>query len=347
MFSFVLKRFLAIFCSFGTLIAFDLSIVVVQAQETSTTEFNLSFPNQKNNNTNNNASIDSTTSPVRSLVSQAADQTLPETKTAKIISILSLNARLTQDGQDIPSGLIWRVYSPLMGQNNKLPLIANSQGGSTNFNLEPGNYIIHVSYGLAVDMRNITIENGVNMSQTFVLDAGGVLLNAKIPEGKINEKQVSFNIYSDDSENDETALIIANVKAGALLRIKAGTYHVVSNYGSANATVRTDIQVNAGKVSEVTLQHHAAQITLKLVRQKGGEALADTSWSITNGSGDIVRETVGAYASLILAEGDYVAIAKNKEQIFQKEFIVTSGHDEQVEVITDSQNNSPVDSSLD
>ncbi|OLY47203.1 hypothetical protein [Bartonella apis] len=260
---------------------------------------------------------------------------------------LTLNARLTDKGSDISRGLIWRIYEPIYGVDNKLPLVTSAEGGSAHFSLDPGSYIVHVSFGHASVMRRITVRAEQKLSETLVLDAGGLKLNATMPEGKINPQYLRFSIYSDDSENDDTALILSDVKAGEVIRLKTGTYHIVSNYGSANAISRSDIRVDAGKITEATMQHHAALITLKLVRQQGGEALADTSWSITNDSGDIIRETVGAYATLVLAEGDYIAIAKNKDQIYQKEFSVTSGRDEDVDVVTTAQPAPPVDDSMD
>jgi hypothetical protein len=53
---------------------------------------------------------------------------------------------------------------------------------------------------------------------------------------------------------------------------------------------------------------------MKLVRERGGEAIADTSWSILTESGDIVRESVGAFASMVLAEGNYAVVAKNRDR---------------------------------
>lgn len=260
---------------------------------------------------------------------------------------LSLNARLTDKGADIAKGLIWRIYEPIYGVDNKLPLVAFSEGGSAHFSLDPGSYIVHVSFGQANAMRRVTVQAEQKLFETLVLDAGGIKLNATMPEGKINPKYLRFSIYSDDSENDDTALILADVKPGEVVRLKSGSYHIVSNYGSANAISRSDIRVDAGKITEATMQHHAALITLKLVRQEGGEALADTSWSITNDAGDIIRETVGAYATLVLAEGDYIAIAKNKDQIYQKEFSVASGHDQDVDVVTTAKNAPPVDDEMD
>jgi hypothetical protein len=69
------------------------------------------------------------------------------------------------------------------------------------------------------------------------------------------------------------------------------------------------------------------------VRETGGEAIADTAWSVLNESGDPIQETVGAYAPMVLAEGQYTVIAKNRDRIYQKDFSVQAGKNEEVEVI--------------
>ncbi|UNF30002.1 carboxypeptidase regulatory-like domain-containing protein [Bartonella krasnovii] len=260
---------------------------------------------------------------------------------------LILNARLTNSRQDIEKGLVWRVYAPILGIDNKLPLVATHKGGSARFDLEPGSYLVHVSFGHMSAVRYIRLENGQSLVKNFYLEAGGLILNATLLNGEINEKELRFTIYEDEKENDDTGIILSNVKPQSVVRLKAGRYHVASHYGSINATVRSDIQVEAGKITEVTLEHQAAQIVLKLVRQEGGEALADTSWSLANDSGDIVYETVGAYVSLVLAEGEYIAIAKNKDKIYQKVFSVVSGHDEDISVVANEQNMQRIDEDMD
>ncbi|MET3589959.1 hypothetical protein ABID23_001051 [Bartonella silvatica] len=259
---------------------------------------------------------------------------------------LILYARLKNSNEDIVKGLVWRIYAPILGIDNKLPLLATYEGGSAHFDLEPGNYLVHVSFGHASAMQQINLENGQSLVKSFNLDAGAVIFNATLLNGTINEKELRFTIYEDEKENDDTGVILSNIKAQSIVRLKAGRYHVASHYGSINAMVRSDIQVDTGKVTEVTLEHQAAQIVLKLVRQEGGEALADTSWSITNDSGDIIYETVGAYVSLVLAEGDYIAIAKNQDKIYQKVFSVVSGHDEDINVIANTQNMQRIDEEI-
>ncbi|QLC51515.1 carboxypeptidase regulatory-like domain-containing protein [Bartonella alsatica] len=260
---------------------------------------------------------------------------------------LILHARLKNNSEDIVKGLVWRIYAPILGIDNKLPLIATYEGGSARFDLEPGSYLVHVSFGHASAVHHVSLESGQSLVKNFNLEAGGVILNATLLNGIINEKELRFTIYEDEKENDDTGVILSNIKPQSIVRLKTGRYHLASHYGSVNAIVRSDIQVDAGKITEVTLEHQAAQIVLKLVRQEGGEALADTSWSITNDSGDIVYETVGAYVSLVLAEGEYIAIAKNKYKIYQKVFSVVSGHDEDISVVANAQNMQRIDEGID
>ncbi|UXM93931.1 hypothetical protein N5853_07265 [Bartonella sp. HY329] len=253
-------------------------------------------------------------------------------------STVELEARLTEKSAPITKGIVWRIFSPTGGNNDTLPLIAAKEGGSVSFNLPAGEYLIHAAFGRAGITKKILVEDKKNYHENLVLNAGGIEVKATNPNGKLNESRLTFSIYAGDNENNEQALIMRNVKANAIIRLSAGQYHVVSSYGNANAISRTNVTVEGGKLTEVKLEHYAAQITLKLVREAGGEALADTSWVIQNDSGDIVRETANAYVYIVLSEGDYVAIAKNKDQIYQKEFTVQSGKDSEVEIVASPQN---------
>ena len=92
----------------------------------------------------------------------------------------------------------------------------------------------------------------------------------------------------------------------------------------------------AGRLTEAMVEHRAAQLTMKLVRDEGSEAIADTSWSVLTDTGDIVKEIVGAYASMVLAEGNYTVVAKNRDRIYQKDFEVVAGRNTDIEVLTDN-----------
>lgn len=251
---------------------------------------------------------------------------------------LELDAHLTESSPPLRQGLQWRIYGARPGADNALPLLAQSAEGAARLVLKPGNYVVFINFGRAEQSRSITLEAGKTRRESFNLNAGGLKLNAVLPDGKINMKQLHFAVYNGAQINEQQPLIDA-AEAGDILRLPAGSYHIVCTYGLANAVTRSDVRVEAGKLLEATMQLRAAQIILKLVRAEGGgDALADTSWAIMNDSGDIVREIATANAYIILAEGDYVAVARNKDRIYQKEFTVSSGKDEEIQIPATAQN---------
>jgi len=115
--------------------------------------------------------------------------------------------------------------------------------------------------------------------------------------------------------------------------VPEGNYHIVSNYGDSNAVVRSDIRVQTGKLTDVTVNHRAALITLKLVSERGGEAIANTSWSVITPGGDVIKESTGVFPRIVLAEGDYRAIARNEGRTYERDFKVITGVDGEVEVL--------------
>jgi hypothetical protein len=247
---------------------------------------------------------------------------------------IKLAAQLTPDGAEIARGLVWRIFRPQAGPDGKLPLVAVAKGGSNVFNLEPGSYLVHASFGRAGATKRITVGTE-SKQENVVLDAGGLKLNAVLAGGKrAKPNLLRFSVYEAKADSrDQHALIAPDVSAGTVVRLNSGNYQIVSHYGSDNAVTRSDIRVEAGKLVEATIEHHAAELTIKLVREHGGEAIADTSWSIVSDTGDAVREVVGAYASVVLAEGEYTIIAKNRDRLFQKDLSVESGRNQEVEVL--------------
>lgn len=259
---------------------------------------------------------------------------------------VTLEAKLTADGASMQTGLTWRVFSPTPGSDGKLPLVATSEGGEAHLQLSPGDYFVNVAFGRAGITKRVTVpETGEVKKTSFVLDAGGLVLNAVAgSDQQVPGNKLRFSIYSADVREDgERALVMANVKPNTIVRLNTGTYHIVSEYGDINASVRADIQVEPGKLTEATLQHRAAQITLKLVSQAGGEAIADTAWSVLTAGGDVVSESVSAFTTMVLAEGEYTAVARNKDKIYQKEFSVESGKNADVEVLMKEQQATDVD----
>jgi len=247
---------------------------------------------------------------------------------------ITLSAQLTESGSEVTRGMVWRVFEPDPGPDGRLRLVASAKGGTQMFDLAPGRYLVHASFGRAGATKRITVGDSAKR-EDFVLDAGGLELDAVLSGGvRIPPDRLRFSIYEAETKpGGDRALILPDVSPNTVIRLNAGTYHVVSTYGSVNAVIRSDIRVEAGKLTQATVEHRAAELTLKLVREAGGEAIADTAWSVVTDSGDPVRESVGAFASMVLAEGDYTIVAKNRDRIYQRDFTVVAGRNQDVEVI--------------
>jgi hypothetical protein len=247
--------------------------------------------------------------------------------------VLALSARFGKDLPVVNAGIIWRVYSDKPDGNGVFQLVREDRGATPNIVLAPGGYVVHASLGLVSAVRPVTLRQET-LRESFELPAGGLRIEGKVGSSKIPQGQITFSLYKGSQfEVGERAPIAQSVAAGDVLLVPEGVYYIISNYGDANSVVRSDIRVQAGKLTDVTVTHRAAVITLKLVSEKGGEALANTAWSVITPAGDVIKEYNGAFPRVVLSEGEYRVIAKNEGKVFERPFNVSNGVDGEVEVI--------------
>lgn len=271
--------------------------------------------------------------PPVSAVTPPAVSPLPPTPAAPPQAVLALTARYGKDLPVIGNNLIWRVYTDRPDETGAFKLVREDRGATPNIVLPPGSYVVHVAHGLVSAVRPVTLKTETDR-ESFVLPAGGLRIEGRVGTSKIPQNQISFSIYKGSQfEAGERAPLLPNVAAGDVVLVPEGTYYIVSNYGDANSVVRSDIRVQAGKLTDVIVTHRAAVITLKLVGDKGGEALANTAWSVITPGGDVVKESIGAFPRVVLSEGEYRAIAKNEGKMFERGFNVVNGVDGEIEVI--------------
>lgn len=244
---------------------------------------------------------------------------------------LVLEARLVADGPPLANGVTWRVFGSRPGPDGQLVLVATAEGGSTTVQLASGDYLIHAAFGRAGATKRVSIADGDKM-ESLVLDAGGLKLDAIVGDNEtVPAEHLAFDILRED-DNGELVTVVPGAKPGLVLRLAAGTYHVISRYGGVNAVVRADIQIEPGKLTEVVMRHTGAEVTLKLVSVEGGEAVANTSWTVLTKDGTTVHESIGAFPSIVLAEGSYEAVASHQDQVYSREFTVEPGVDRDIEV---------------
>ena len=246
---------------------------------------------------------------------------------------LALAARFGKDAPPITGGLIWRIYASKADASGKFRLLKEEKTAAPTVVLPAGDYIVHVCFGLATAVRPVSLR-GSTVRDVFDLPAGGLRLEGKVGDVRIPAGQISFDVYKGSQfETGPRRPIAEHVMTGAVVVLPEGVYYVVSNYGDANSVVRSDIRVQAGKLTDITVNHRAAAITLKLVTEKGGEALANTAWAVLNPGGDVIKEMLGAFPRVILSEGEYSAIARNEGKVYERKFKVVAGVDGDVEVL--------------
>lgn len=246
---------------------------------------------------------------------------------------LALSARYSKDAASIGGGLHWRVYSDRPDAAGQFRLMKEDRGASPTFVLPPGGYVVHVAAGLATAARRVQVRTET-MREVFDLPVGGVRFDGRVGEAKITAGRISFEVFRGSQlDPGERRPVASDIPPGDVVLLPEGAYYVVSNYGDGNAVMRYDVRVEPGKLTDARIIHRAALMTFKLVSEKGGEAIANTAWSVLTPGGDVIKESIGAFPTVVLAEGDYVILARNEGKVFNREFKVETGVDREIELV--------------
>jgi hypothetical protein len=245
---------------------------------------------------------------------------------------LAVAARYGRDAPLIGGGIIWRVYAGKPDATGVFRLIKEDKAAAPIFLLPPGNYVVHASFGLASAAKAVQLR-AETVREVFDIPAGGVRVEGRVGDVRIPVGQISFNVYPGSQfDTSDRRPIAQNVMTGDVVLLPEGTYYIVSNYGDGNSVVRSDVRVQTAKLTDIVVTHRAAVLTLKLVNEEGGEALANTQWTVLTPGGDVIKESIGAFPRVVLAEGDYHLIARNESKTYQRDFKVVTGVDGEVVV---------------
>jgi hypothetical protein len=250
---------------------------------------------------------------------------------------VTLTASLAQGLPPLTSdSLTWRIFEGKARDDGSYRLLHTLHQPGPVLWLKPGLYLVNAAFGKSNVTKKIAVWPARPTQNTFILNAGGIRLYATLNKTEvIPDNLVSFDIYSEESDQSGNRLkIISKGKPGVIFRLNSGTYRVTSVYGDCNALVESEVKVEAGKLAETTFNHDAARITFRLVDHPGGEALADTTWTIAAPDGEIVKESAGAFPSHILAAGSYKVTARHGLANYVQDFVVKGGENRQVEVLT-------------
>ncbi len=248
---------------------------------------------------------------------------------------VTLTAYLSEGSAPMVSDIVWRVFEGRAGRDGNYRLLATVREARPTIELKPGEYLINIAYGRANLTKKIGVWPQNPANEDFVVNAGGLRLAATLAHAPITaEHLLKFEIFSDtQDQSGNRQRLFGDLRPGVVIRLNSGIYHVVSTYGDANSVISADVVIEPGKITEAGIDHDAGKVTFKLVQRSGGEAAADTRWTIYNSAGDVIKESAGAFPTHILAAGDYRVAAQHGERQYAGAFTVAAGDSKLVEVI--------------
>ena len=125
----------------------------------------------------------------------AAAAFAPVTRAQEVSALadLSLVAHLEGEKTPITSGLVWRLYAdPTDGTPARF--VTDSHDASPTLKLQPGAYIIHVTYGFSGTTRRVVL-GAQPLREDVTISAGALTLAATVSDTPIPPDRVSFAIY--------------------------------------------------------------------------------------------------------------------------------------------------------
>ncbi|MFM1815008.1 MAG: hypothetical protein RLZ98_1703 [Pseudomonadota bacterium] len=262
-------------------------------------------------------------------------QTTPPAEKGAEGTLVRLEAVLTEEGERIDEGLMWRVFRAMPDKSGKPVLVTKRKEAAPAIRLAAGDYYVHVSYGQAYVTRRISAGDPGEKTEKFVLNAGGLRITAIITSATpAPDTAVQYDIYSEERDQyDNPSKIVSGARAGVIVRLNSGLYRIESRYGQANATVQANVTVEPGKLTDVSVRHEAARVTFKLVTREGGDALASTQWAIQKPDGATIVKSAGALPTHVLAPGAYTVIAQSDGRTFRRDFAVENGQTVVIELL--------------
>jgi Ca-activated chloride channel homolog len=250
---------------------------------------------------------------------------------------LELVARLASNSPPLTTNIKWEIYNFIKSSNGNRAQILTSDVARPNLPLAPGKYIVRAVFGVSSTAKVIEISPAKITGATFVLNTGGIrvkplLIAGNPPAGKVPRQWIYL---SSTPQYPNRARFIATADdPNQIHQLNAGTYELVSKFGTANAIVKTNVTVSPGLLTEVEISHKAGIVRFKLFKKwRGGEELKDVVWKLFDDEGNEVASNLAASSGEIIAPGRYKVSAKYNDNTYTKMFRIKPGRTKLVQVV--------------
>ena len=232
---------------------------------------------------------------------------------------LELSARYAQDGNNFVDNINWKIT------DQDQALIYDKTASLVTVPVPPGEYHIEAIFGSAHLEEVITVQPGTKIGMSFVMNAGTLRILPRV-QGIDQLGLASISKVFALTGVEKGKLVATSNRPGEVLNMAAGEYRIESQFASGNAVAVTDVNVKAGYVSAVNIDHIAGLAKLNIV----GNEQIEAEWLIIDDQGAPLPAFNGIIAEIILKPGHYIAEAKLGDQNLKADFQIAAGQTSEI-----------------
>lgn len=190
-----------------------------------------------------------------------------------------LSVVMEEGGTPVAKDVAWDILGEADAEGNRKK-VAFSYEAQPTLSLAAGKYLVQAQVGNATGSTTIDIEAGKTLERTLVLGAGRLKLSASAAEGQAPiAADLSWEILGPPDAEGNRKNLAYSYEAQPTLNLPAGKYVAEIKWG--NATVRKDVEVAAGKLTEVPVVLNAGTLSVTGHMAEGAEpAPTDIAWEI-------------------------------------------------------------------
>jgi Ca-activated chloride channel homolog len=210
--------------------------------------------------------------------------------------------------------------------------VARSAARQAEFVLPPGTYYVIARLGGVETRELLALTPGDTVRRTLTLPAGRLALSTRLSGGVAPAAgdTISYRIERLDGPDRD---VVTTSRLTPTLQLPNGRYRVEGRYGVMNARTVREVDVRAGQVQQLTLEHQAGVLKLRLTG--GGGSISDVFWDVRDEAGRYVWTTGQSEPTVILQAGRYVVRAETREKRYDRAVDLRGGETRLLEVTAD------------
>lgn len=234
---------------------------------------------------------------------------------------------IDKEGGTSPAQVVYRITEDDSDSATGRREVARSTALEPEFTLPAGTYYVSARHGAAEARDRVLVNAGDNVARTLVLNMGKLAVQSRFAGASSPlQSNVVYRIERLDAAQDAMRLSLPVAR----LELPAGRYKVESSLGNQNARVAREIDVKPGTVTNLSFEHLAATVQLRI----NGRAPVpgEVSWTIRDGQDRNLWQSQQAEPRAFLMPGRYRILAELRDRRGVAEIDVKSGEMRVIEI---------------